>query len=320
MNKIKQSIQSVEAFAPATCANVAVGFDILGFALETIGDHVRLVKREDKKVIIESIQSQDHLPMATDKNTASVVVEKLCRSLNLDLGFSIHIRKGIPLCSGLGGSAASAVAALVACNHFLTSPLSPYELAEFALDGEQAASGARHYDNIIPCLFGGLTLIYSQKPMKVLKLPIPKLYVVLIHPHLQVSTREARNLLKRKIDLSAYVQQSAHLASFIAALYEKDSSLLQDSLKDLIIEPQRAQFVPGFYDVKKAALEAGAWGMSFSGSGPALFAFTATEEKAKQVRDAMLSSLQKRKIASDCWISPISTKAAHIVKENHNVY
>jgi homoserine kinase len=320
MNKINQSIQSVEAFAPATCANVAVGFDILGFALETIGDQVRLVKREDNKIIVESINSQDYLPLATHKNTASVVVEKLCRSLNLDLGFSIHIRKGIPLCSGLGGSAASAVAALVACNRFLASPLSLNELAEFALFGEQAASGIGHFDNIIPCLFGGLTLIYSQKPMKVLKLPIPKLYAVLVHPHLQVSTREARKLLKREIALSDYVQQSAHLASFIAALYEKDYSLLQQSLNDLIIEPQRAQFVPGFYEVKKAALQAGALGMSFSGSGPALFAFAATEEKAKQVRDAMSSSLQKRKVVSDCWISLISQKAAHVVEENHYVY
>ena len=191
MNKINESIQTVKAFAPATCANVAVGFDILGFAFETIGDYVTLTKRDDQKIIIESIISKETLPLVVNENTAFVVIEKLCRSLNLNIGFSIHIQKGIPLSSGMGGSAASAVAALVACNQFLASPLSLHELAHFALFGEQIASGEAHADNIIPCLFGGLTLIHSQNPMKVVQLPIPDLYCVLLHPHLQVSTREA---------------------------------------------------------------------------------------------------------------------------------
>ncbi|MBA2650978.1 MAG: homoserine kinase [Tatlockia sp.] len=322
MSEINKSLHSVAAFAPATCANVAVGFDILGFAYESIGDQVTLIKRDDKKIIIESIESSDDLPLATHKNTASIVVEQLCRTLDLNLGFSIHIKKGIPLCSGMGGSAASAVAALVACNRFLASPLSINELADFAFLGEQAVSGEGHFDNIIPCLFGGLTLIQFPKNssgVKVHKLPIPKLYSVLVYPHLRVATQQARKVLKKEIPLKDYVQQSAKLATFIAALYENDYSLLGDSLDDLLIEPQRAQFIPGFYEIKEAALKAGALGMSFSGSGPALFAFTPTLEKAKLVRDAMCNALQKRKIASDCWISPISQKAAEVVKENHYV-
>lgn len=199
MNKINSSILSASAFAPATCANVVVGFDILGFALETIGDQVTLTLREDKQIVIESILSHDPLPQEIQKNTASIVVQKLCKSLNLDIGFSISIQKGIPLCSGMGGSAASAVAALVACNHFLTTPLSSLQLAEFALYGEAAASGEPHPDNIIPCLFGGLTLIYSQEPLQIINLPLPDLYCVLIHPHIHVSTRRARGMLKRKL-------------------------------------------------------------------------------------------------------------------------
>ncbi|CDZ75983.1 Homoserine kinase [Legionella massiliensis] len=315
MNRINPAIKSVTAFAPATSANVAVGFDILGFALDAIGDRVRLTRRDDKKIVVESINSKDVLPRELHKNTASIAVEKLCRSMSLDLGFSIHIDKGIPLCSGMGGSAASAVAALVACNQFLTTPLTLEELAFFALSGEQAASGAAHYDNIIPCLYGGLTLIHSQKPLKIIQLPIPQLYAVIIHPHLQVSTREARKVLRQTVALKDYVRQSAKLASFIAALYENDYLLLKESLNDLIIEPQRAQFVPGFYEIKMAALDAGALGMSFSGSGPALFAFAATEKEAADISEAMCLVLHKQNIASDCWLTPISKKAAHVIHD-----
>lgn len=315
MKKINASIQKVKAFAPATCANVAVGFDILGFAFETIGDYVTLTKRDDKQIIVESISSQETLPFASGENTASIVIQKLCEQLNLDIGFSIHIQKGIPLRSGMGGSAASAVAALVACNEFLTSPLSAHELAYFALFGEEAVSGEAHADNIIPCLFGGLTLIHSQNPIKVFNLPIPELYCVLLHPHLQVSTREARDTLTKEIALQNYVQQSANLAAFIAALYEKDYVLLKHSMSDVIIEPQRAKFVPEFYKIKEAALEAGALGMSFSGSGPSMFAFTRTRAEAETVSHAMCLPLQNENISFDCWISPIGKKAAHVVKE-----
>ncbi|KTC88020.1 MULTISPECIES: homoserine kinase [Legionella] len=310
---INSEIQRAKAFAPATCANVGVGFDILGFALEGVGDEVTLIKRDDHRIVIESIDSPDNLPLANDKNTASLVIEKFCSSLNLDLGFSIHIKKGIPLCSGMGGSAASAVAALIACNAFLQSPLSLYELAELARLGEQLASGEAHADNIIPCLFGGLTLIHCQDPLKVIQLPTPKLYCVLIHPHLKVSTRDARNALAKEISLKKQVQQSAQLASFISALYENDYQRLQQSMNDVIIEPQRAQFVPNFYKIKEAALQAGALGMSFSGSGPALFAFARTMKEAELIKEAMRLHLQEENLGSDWWISPISERAARLI-------
>jgi homoserine kinase len=315
MNKIKDSVQQVKAFAPATCANIAVGFDILGFAFDKLGDYVTLKKRDDQKIVIESIISEETLPFTTQQNTASLVIEKLCQELSLDIGFSIVIEKGIPLCSGMGGSAASAVAALVAFNHFLKEPLSLHELARFALMGEQQASGAAHPDNIVPCLFGGFTLTYSQNPMKVIQLPIPKLYCVLLHPHMHVSTRSARDVLKSEIALKDYVKQSAHLASFIAALYEQDDNLLSQALVDDLIEPQRAQFVPNFYKIKEAALQAGALGMSFSGSGPALFAFAKTEQAAQAIGQAMQKPLQEKQIESNYWVAPISKNAAHVVFE-----
>lgn len=315
MSKINSSIQMVKAFAPATCANVAIGFDIMGFAFDALGDYVTLTKRDDSQIIIESIISKETLPFSPHKNTASVVIQKFCQNLNLDIGFSIHIQKGIPLCSGMGGSAASAVAALVACNHFLTSPLSNNELAEFALFGEQEASGGAHADNIVPCLFGGFTLIQSHTLMEIVKLPIPELYCVLLHPHLQVATREARAALKKEITLHDYIKQSANLASFIASLYEKDYQLMQKSMEDLIIEPQRAKFIPEFYKIKAAAIQAGALGMSLSGSGPALFAFARRIEEAEAISSAMRLILQKKNIDSDYWISPISKNAAHVIQE-----
>lgn len=315
MSKVNKAIQKVRAFAPASCANVAVGFDILGFALEAPGDYVTLSRREDRQIVIESIHSPDPLPATIQNNTASLVVQKLCESLNLDCGFSIRIEKGIPLCSGMGGSAASAVAALVACNHFLTKPLSKHELAHFALFGELEASGAAHPDNIVPCLFGGLTLIHSQSPMQVVALPVPDLFCVLIHPHLTIATRDARQALAKTVSLSNYVNQSASLASFVVALYEQDFQLLRQSMNDILIEPQRAHFVPGFYDIQDAARQAGALGMSLSGSGPALFSFARTREEAEVIAAAMRLPLAEQSIASDCWISPISKQAAHVVRE-----
>jgi homoserine kinase len=313
MNSINPHLHSVTAFAPATCANVAVGFDILGFALEEVGDYVTLTRRDDNKIIIESINSNEILPLEADKNTASFVIQKLCEDLKLNIGFSIQLKKGIPLSSGMGGSAASAVAALVACNAFLNSPLSLYELVQYALLGEKMASGQQHADNIVPSIFGGLTLIHSLEPLNVVQLPIPDLYCVFVHPHLHVPTMQARKILRSELPLKDYVKQSANLAAFIAALYLNDIALLQKSLTDFLIEPQRAHFVPEFYKIKEAALNAGAVGVSFSGSGPTLFALIKKISDAEVIREVMQKQLKCKNIASDCWISRISKKASHVI-------
>lgn len=319
MVSIKPNIHSVTAFAPATCANVAVGFDILGFAFEEIGDYVKLTRRRDNQIVIKSIKSvsaNEVLPFDMSKNTASAVIQNVCQELKLETGFSIEIRKGIPLSSGMGGSAASAVAALVAFNAFIDSALSPYELIHYALFGEQIASGQQHADNIVPCILGGLTLTHSLNPIAVIQLPIPELYCVLIHPHLYVSTKQARAILNKSILLTDYTKQSANLAVFIVSLYKHDLSLLQKSLTDILIEPQRARFVPGFYEIKAAALAAGALGFSFSGSGPSMFAFAKHKNEAETIMNAMQEQLKKQNVDSDCWISPISRYPAH-VKQIH---
>ncbi len=316
MNRLKDGLHKVSAYAPATCANVAVGFDCLGFAFHELGDQVTLTKTTNGKIVISAIQSQETLPLDIKKNTAAVALIHLCEALDLNLGFSIEIRKGIPLSSGLGGSAASAVAAVVACNAFLENPLPLEDLAAFALLGEKVASGIAHADNVVPCLFGGMTLIASQQPLHVVRLPLPVIYCVLLHPHLQIATRDARAILNPHVLLADHVQQSAAMGAFISALYQADLSLLKTSLQDRLIEPQRAHLIPGFYKMQRAALQHGALGMSLSGSGPTVFAWATTLGDAHQIAGAMQQVLQDENINSDIWIGPISTRAAHVLEEN----
>lgn len=315
MNQLREHIEKVSAFAPATCANVAVGFDNLGFAFHAIGDCVTLIKRRDRKIIVDSVHSKEPLPLDPLKNTAAVAVTHLCKTLDLDIGFSIEIQKGIPLSAGLGGSAASAVAAVVACNAFLKNPLPLEVLGDFALSGEKAASGTAHADNVIPCLFGGLTLIAARNPLQVIQLPLPKVYCVLLHPHLHVATREARAILRPDILLSEHVQQSASLATFISALYQGNTSLLRTSLQDRLIEPQRAHLIPAFYEMKQVALQNDALGMSLSGSGPTVFAWTKTEADAHHIAGEMKKVLNRKNIQSDYWVGPVSSKSAHVLEE-----
>jgi len=311
---IHESVESVRAFAPATAANLAVGFDLLGLAFPPVGDEVTLTKRKDGKIFIESIESAEPLPKDIHKNTASIALHAACEALQITAGFSLHIKKGIPLCSGMGGSAASAVAALVAFNEFLKSPLSKETLISFARLGEKETSGDAHLDNVVPCLYGGLTLIHTQDPLQVIELPVPSLHCILLHPHLKISTKSAREVLKKEISLKDHVKQSAHLGAFIAALYKKDMALLKSALVDCLIEPQRASLIPGFYEAKQNALEAGALGMSLSGSGPTLFAFALEEKTAEHIATAMKKPFLQNNIACDTWIAPLAHHRAQVIE------
>ncbi len=312
---LKKNIKTLTAFAPATCANVAVGFDLLGFAIKGVGDTVMLTRRDDKQVVITQIDCDETLPMAADENTASAVVKYLCDDLQLASGFSLHIKKGLPLSAGMGGSAASAVAALVACNAFLEKPLPLTVLARYALQGEQVAVGQAHSDNVIPCLFGGLTLTHSLDPIGVINLPIPDVYAVIVHPHLKLETKKARAALPEYIKLVDHITQSAYTATFIAALYQHDLSLLQQSLVDMLIEPHRAPLVTGFDDVKNAALKAGALGASLSGSGPSVFALARNKNEADTIAASMQAAFEQHNVASDQWISNINPRGAYLVDE-----
>jgi len=320
-------MRSATAFAPATVSNVAVGFDILGFAVEQIGDRVTVSTAEAPSVIVSEITGADgapadpEIPSDPARNTATVGLIALREDLRLDYGFEVSVGKGIALGSGLGGSAASAVAGLVAANALLERPLAPESLLHYALLGEQAASAAIHPDNVAPCLLGGLTLVTSVSPLRYVRVPVPeRILTVIAHPHRRIDTRDARRLLRPEVPLADYVRQSASLAGFVAGCYTNDYELIGDCFRDLIVEPQRAPLIPGFAEVKRAAVEAGALGASISGSGPTVFAWVTSADAAERVRRAMVRAFAEHGgTVADSWVSPVSMQGARVFKGNAEV-
>ena len=295
------NIKSAKAFAPATSANFAVGYDLLGFALEGVGDTIELTKRADNNLVIKQIigtTGADKLPYDSDKNVATAVIKKFLADKDINIGFDVYINKGVTLGSGMGGSAASSVAALVAMNAFFEQPYSYDELIDYAIYGESLITGAFHGDNAVPCMFGGLVLLQCSKPCKKIQLPIADCKVGIVCPDLSIETKQARELLKEPYTLSTVVEHSACLATVISALYTQDLDLLGENLKDVLIEPRRASLITGFYDVKAAAYEAGALGCGISGSGPTMFAL-AGEDNIEKVTKAMQNKFNEFNLKSN---------------------
>jgi homoserine kinase len=312
---IRSSMQSdVTAFAPATVANVGIGFDILGHTVEAVGDRVRVQRIEESVVRIRSITGiAGELPVQAERNTAGRAVQAMHHALKLPYGFELSIDKGIPLSSGMGGSAASAVAAVVAANALLEQPQTRLQLLQYAIQGELVASGSVHVDNIAPSLFGGLVLTVGIDHPRVKQIPVPKsLRCVLVHPHMHLGTREARAILKTNVTRSDFVWQTANLAGFISGCYSNDLDMIRDSFNDVIIEPQRQSLIPGFMDVKHGAMSAGALGCSISGAGPAVFAWTEIQH-AKAVQAAMVAAFTAHELATDHWISAIENDGARLI-------
>jgi homoserine kinase len=307
-------VTRVTAFAPGSVANVAIGFDILGFSVDAVGDRVTLVRRAEPGVTIKAITGVvEDLPLAAEKNTAGQALLALIQARQLKSGFDMWIEKGIPLSSGLGGSAASAVAAVVAANAMLEDPLTRIELLQAAMEGEAVASGSRHADNISPSLFGGLVLTVGIDEPRVKQIPVPEeIHAVIVHPHLQVSTKDARAILSGTVQMSDFVWQTANLAGFISGCYTNDLDLIKASMVDVIIEKQRQVLIPGFADLRAAALEQGALGCSISGAGPTVFALC-LERDARNVRKAMVQAFDAKGIAADKWIVPVQSGGAHVV-------
>lgn len=304
------------AFAPATVANVSVGFDLLGFACGGVGDSIT-VTRTDRagEVLVEAIDGVvTDLPRDPRRNTASVALLAMLEDLRPDCGFRVSVRKGIPLGSGMGGSAASAVGAVVAANRLLDEPLAREDLLVYALAGEQAASGAPHADNAAPCLFGGLTAVVSTRPLCVVPIPVPPaVRCVLVHPHLTIETRRAREVLRREIPLGEHTAQSMRLAGFLSGCFTGDLERIGASLEDLIVEPQRSRLIPGFDDAKAAAHEGGALGLGIAGSGPSVFAWVVSEDAARRVELGVRRAFAAHGLTTDAWVSPIRAAGAECV-------
>jgi homoserine kinase len=308
---------SATAFAPASIGNVAVGFDMLGLALADVGDRVIARRTGEPGITIGEVRGLDgeiHPYLSDDpaQNTASIAAQALWDAYGSGGGVQLDVHKGVPLQSGMGSSAASAVAAVVAVNALLENPLAPEKLLPFALEGEKFASGGLHADNVAPSLLGGLILCPSVLLPEVVRLPVPSgVSAVLLHPELQVNTANARRGLAKGYSMDQWLQQQGYLAAFVAACASGDTALLGRSLRDVVIEPQRSAAVPCFDAVKAAADQAGALGCSLSGSGPSLFALS-EERKAQNIASAMEQACRALGIECQSWVSPMQAGGAHL--------
>ncbi|HVF35699.1 MAG TPA: homoserine kinase [Candidatus Saccharimonadia bacterium] len=300
------------AFAPASVGNVASGFDLLGHTLEGLGDRVTARRITQPRVEIETITGVvTGLPHAASENTAGRALMSLHAALDLGHGFAISIEKGIPLGSGLGGSAASAVAALVAANALLAAPLARAALYPHALAGEAVASGSPHGDNAGPQLLGGLVLALEDR---LVSIPVPETIVaVVVHPHFVLETRRARAVLAGHYTLAEHVAQSARLAQLLAGCYTNDMALIAQGLVDTLVEPRRAPLVPGFARVRGAALDCGALGASLSGAGPSVFAWCPARAVAVAAGAAMRAAFAEAGLDSDVHVSAVRGPRAELV-------
>lgn len=308
-------MNEIKVFAPATIANVACGFDVLGLALNYPGDEVVLRKTDTEKLVITACHNAPQLPLEAEKNVASVAVQALLDKLGSKQGFEIELTKGVKPGSGIGSSAASSAAAVVAANELLGKPFTRKQLVEFAMEGERCATGVAHADNVAPSVCGGFTLVRSYDPLDIIEIESPnELWATVIHPQLEVKTRDARRVLKGGIDLSKAITQWGNLGGLVAGLYSKDYDLIGRSLVDVVIEPIRSILIPGYENVKKATLAAGALGCSISGSGPSIFGLSRGEETALKVKAAMAEVYNQYGVDYEIHVSQINAEGAKVIK------
>ena len=312
---MKKNTEQVRAFAPATVANVACGFDVLGFALHEPGDEVILRRNKSGEIRIVSVSGDEgRLSLKASENTAGVAILEMVKATGFKGGVDIELNKHMPMGSGMGSSAASAVAAAVALNEFLDEPLEKRDLLPFILEAERAACGSAHADNAAASLLGGFILVRSHQPLDVVSLVYPEeLVAVVLHPHIEINTGGSRRILRKQISLSSAVQQWANVGGLVAGLQSKDYSLISRSLEDVVIEPTRGLLIPGFDAIKHAAIENGALGSGISGSGPSVFALCTdktTAEKAGKVMQKIVTNLG---LGSDVHVSEINGDGAKVL-------
>jgi len=303
----------VKVFAPATVANVACGYDLLGFALDKPGDEIIGVLSNTPGVRITNIHGdKGKLSRVTAENTAGLAAQKLLDHLgDPTIGVEMEIYKKMPFGSGMGSSAASAAAGVMLVNELLKRPLQKRELLPFAVLGEQVADGSYHADNVAPSLLGGIIFIRDNASLDFHRVITPPgLYATVVHPKIKILTRDSRNILSDQIKLTQHITQNGNLGGLIIGLHNGDFDLIKRSMQDVIIEPQRAALIPGFYDVKDAALQENVLGCSISGAGPAIFALSNNNLNAENAGEAMQKAFLKHGIESTVYLSRINQEGA----------
>lgn len=303
----------LKVFAPASVANMAVGYDILGFAIEGPGDEILVREGSEPGLQITKITgTKKKLPLEVENNTAGFAALQFLKHIGEEARpIEMEIHKKMPFGSGLGSSAASAAAGVFAANEFVGRPLERRELLQFAVAGEQIADGAWHADNVAPSLLGGIILIRDNPSLDFVKLPAPDgLFTTVVYPHISILTKESRAILSDTVQLDQHIQQSGNLGFFVAGLYRLDLEMIRRSLEDLIIEPQRAKLIPHFYEMKDIALSEGALGFSISGAGPSVFSLCENSLIAENIGEKINAFLADKKIENDVFVSKINNKGA----------
>lgn len=307
---------SIKVFAPATVANVVCGFDVLGFAVNEPGDEVVMRTTNKPGITISKITGDNgRLPLDPLKNTVSVSVQHYLQSIDrTDIGLDIELHKKMPIGSGLGSSSASTVAGLFAAKTLLGDETDAVKLLPFAMKGEEMACGHGHADNVAPSLLGGFVLIRSYEPLDIVRLPHPKeLYCAIVFPDVDVPTREARQIIRNKIQMKDAVTQWGNIAGLVSGLFMNDIDLIGRSMKDILVEPVRSMLIPDFYKMREMAMNMGAVSFGISGSGPSVFAFTRDEETAKQITQKLQQHLTSIHIGSNIYVSGINDKGPKVL-------
>ncbi len=312
---VRGGVRSITVLAPATIANLVCGFDVLGLALKDPCDVMKISLSDHPGIRIQH-NDDFNLPVAPAENVAGVALLDMMQELDKNAGFDIVIEKHIKPGSGLGSSAASAAGAVVAANHLLGNIFSKEDLVRFAMAGEKLASGVKHADNISPGIYGGVTLIRSIFPLDIISLPAPPMFVAVVHPQIEVKTSDAREILRKEVLLKDAIKQWGNIAGLVAGFMKNDYGLISRSLEDVIIEPVRSMLIPGFDDVKKKSVDAGALGGGISGSGPSIFMLCEKEDTAKKVEKIMKDIYDNIGLAYYTYVTTINNEGIKVVTNN----
>ncbi|MDR1896607.1 MAG: homoserine kinase [Prevotellaceae bacterium] len=306
-------MKKIKIFSPATVANVACGFDILGFALNSPGDEISIETNVHHKIVLYNETSYE-LPSAPEDNATAVALQSMLDFLKTSQGFTVTFLKKIMPGSGVGSSAASAAAGVFGANELLGRPFTRKELVRFAMQGERVASGSAHADNVAPALMGGFTLVRSYNPLDIIPIPSPEIYATVVHPQIEVRTSDSRKILRQEVAIKKAIEQWGNVAGLVAGLFSNDYDLIGRSLHDVIVEPVRALLIPEFYTVKQAVLDAGALGCSISGSGPSIFALSKTLSIAEQVAQTMQNGFNNIGIDNNVFVSLINKEGCRVME------
>lgn len=296
----------VQVKVPATIANIVCGFDILGMAVHEPFDLMTISRTDHPGISIRHTDDYG-LPEAPDNNVAGVSLRSMMDAASWQGGFELEIHKGIKPGSGLGSSAASSVGAVAAANLLMGNIFTPTELLGFAKEGERLACGTGHYDNVTPCLFGGITLIHPNKKLRVTPISHPTLWCTILHPQIEIKTADARKILKKEFTMPKAIHQWANIAELIAGFFRNDYELISRALEDVIFEPTRGILIPDFNEIKEGSMQAGALGGGISGSGPAIFMLSKNQATAKKVEDKIKSIYNKIGLPYKTYVTTIKS-------------